>query len=53
MKSRPDITLEQVCNAIMARIKEKIITEDDTVVITENEQHDTQFIKGFNFLLYK
>lgn len=53
MKSYPDITLEQVRNAIMAKIKEESITEADTVVITENEQYDTQFIKSLIFPFYE
>ncbi|MDA1850289.1 hypothetical protein PDL09_24275 [Bacillus cereus] len=51
MKSHHDITLEQACNAIMALIKEESITEVDTIVITENEQHDTRFNEGLKFLL--
>ncbi|MCU5408064.1 DUF3967 domain-containing protein [Bacillus cereus] len=43
IKSHPDMTLKQACNAIMTWIKEKDMSEVDTDVITENEQHDERY----------
>lgn len=43
IKSHPDMTLKQACNAIMTWVKEKDMSEVDTNVITENEQHDERY----------
>ncbi|MBG9517035.1 DNA-binding protein [Bacillus thuringiensis] len=43
IKSHPDMTLKQACNAIMTWVKEKNVSEVDTNVITENEQHNKQY----------
>ncbi|WP_242225415.1 DUF3967 domain-containing protein [Bacillus cereus group sp. BfR-BA-01380] len=43
IKSHPDMTLKQACNAIMTWIKEKDIADVDTDVITRNEQHDERY----------
>ncbi|MDM5186057.1 DUF3967 domain-containing protein [Bacillus sp. DX4.1] len=43
IKSHPDMTLKQVCNAVMIWIKEKDVSEDDTNVITEAEQHNERY----------
>ncbi|MDM5430780.1 DUF3967 domain-containing protein [Bacillus mycoides] len=37
------MTLKQACNAIMTWVKEKDMSEVDTDVITENEQHDERY----------
>ncbi|MBL2533709.1 DNA-binding protein, partial [Klebsiella pneumoniae] len=41
--SHPDMTLKQACNAIMTWVKENDMSEVDTNVITENEQHDKRY----------
>lgn len=43
IKSHPDMTLKQACNAIMTWVKEKDMSEVDTDVITENKQHDDRY----------
>lgn len=43
IKSHPDMTLKQACNAIMTWVKEKDMSGVDTNVITENEQHDGRY----------
>lgn len=43
IKSHPDMTLKQACNAIMTWVKEKDVSTVDTDVITENEQHDERY----------
>ncbi|EJR73034.1 hypothetical protein [Bacillus cereus] len=43
IKSHPDMTLKQACNVIMTWVKEKDVSEVDTDVITENEQHDERY----------
>ncbi|TKI43430.1 DUF3967 domain-containing protein [Bacillus mycoides] len=43
IKSHPDMTLKQACNAIMTWVKEKDMSEVDTDVITGNEQHDERY----------
>ncbi|MDF9575649.1 DUF3967 domain-containing protein, partial [Bacillus cereus] len=43
IKSHPDMTLKQACNAIMTWVKENDMSEVDTNVITENEQHDKRY----------
>ncbi|PHB24732.1 DNA-binding protein [Bacillus pseudomycoides] len=43
IKSHPDMTLKQACGAIMTWVKEKDMSEVDTNVITENEQHDERY----------
>lgn len=43
IKSHPDMTLKQACDAIMTWIKEKDVSPVDTTVITENEQHDERY----------
>ncbi|MDM5152720.1 DUF3967 domain-containing protein [Bacillus sp. DX1.1] len=43
IKSHPDMTLKQACNAVMIWIKEKDVSEDDTNVITEAEQHNERY----------
>ncbi len=43
IKSHPDMTLKQACNAIMTWVKEKDMSEVDTDVITETEQHDERY----------
>ncbi|SFQ92640.1 Protein of unknown function, partial [Bacillus mycoides] len=43
IKSHPDMTLKQSCNAIMTWVKEKDMSEFDMNVITENEQHDERY----------
>lgn len=43
IKSHPDMTLKQACNAIMTWVKEKDVSEVDTNDITENEQHNEQY----------
>ncbi|MES1054026.1 DUF3967 domain-containing protein [Bacillus thuringiensis] len=43
IKSHPDMTLKQACNAIMTWVKEKDISEVDTNVITENEKHEERY----------
>ncbi|KFN06426.1 DUF3967 domain-containing protein [Bacillus clarus] len=45
IKSHPDMTLKQACGAIMTWVKEKDMSEVDTNVITENEQHDERYIE--------
>ncbi|MGN4788066.1 hypothetical protein [Bacillus cereus] len=37
------MTLKQACNVIMTWVKEKDVSEVDTDVITENEQHDERY----------
>ncbi|MFY0147720.1 MULTISPECIES: DUF3967 domain-containing protein [Bacillus cereus group] len=43
IKSHPDMTLKQACNAIMTWVKEKDMSEVDTDVITKTEQHDERY----------
>lgn len=43
IKSHPDMTLKQACNAIMTWVKEKDMSQVDTNVITESEQHDERY----------
>ncbi|MDM5155483.1 DUF3967 domain-containing protein [Bacillus sp. DX1.1] len=43
IKSHLDMTLKQACNAVMIWIKEKDVSEDDTTVIIEIEQHDERY----------
>jgi transcriptional regulator of heat shock response len=43
IKSHPDMTLKQACNAIMTWVKEKNTSEVDTNVITKNEQYNKQY----------
>uniref|UniRef100_UPI00402A62E4 DUF3967 domain-containing protein n=1 Tax=Bacillus sp. DX2.2 TaxID=3073452 RepID=UPI00402A62E4 len=43
IKSHPDMTLKQACNAVMIWITEKDVSEDDTNVITETEQHNERY----------
>ncbi|QTR81187.1 DUF3967 domain-containing protein (plasmid) [Bacillus cytotoxicus] len=48
IKSHPDMTLKQACNAIMTWVKGKDMSDVDTNVITENEQHGERYdeLKG-------
>ncbi|EMA6344839.1 DUF3967 domain-containing protein [Bacillus cytotoxicus] len=48
IKSHPDMTLKQACNAIMTWVKGKGISDVDTNVITEKEQYDERYdeLKG-------
>lgn len=43
IKSHPDMMLKHACNAIMTWVKEKDVSEVDTDVITENEEHDERY----------
>ncbi|MGI0534923.1 DUF3967 domain-containing protein [Bacillus pfraonensis] len=43
IKSHPDMTLKHACSAIMTWVKEKDMSEVDTNVIKESEQHDERY----------
>lgn len=43
IKSHPDMTLKQACNAIMTWVKDKDVSRVDTNVITEDTQHDERY----------
>ncbi|MGG2933873.1 DUF3967 domain-containing protein [Bacillus pacificus] len=43
IKSHPDMTLKQACNAVMTWVREKDISEVDTDVIAEDMQHDERY----------
>jgi len=43
IKKHPNMTLKQACDAIMTWVKEKDMSQVDTDVITEDEQHDERY----------
>ncbi|CAM4353071.1 DNA-binding protein [Bacillus manliponensis] len=43
IKSHPDMTLKQACDAVMTWVNTNDVTDTDTAVTTENEQHDARY----------
>lgn len=43
IKKHPDMTLKQACNAVVAWVKEKDVTDHDITDVTENEHHNESY----------
>ncbi|MBJ8031066.1 DUF3967 domain-containing protein [Bacillus cereus group sp. N21] len=50
IKSHPNMTLKQACNAVMTWLHNENIADSDTTILRHEEQNEERHIEGFNEL---